>query len=380
MKRLLLSAALAMVAHWLTAQITITADAYFPKVGDTLRYAIDVAPAGISITAPGGPFEWDFSGLNLEFETETVYRPASEGNAAADFPTADLFTGNATAGETYYKVTPNAFQVLGFKGPSPVAINLFTLFKFTTPVPERHAPLTFPANFTSSSSVNVPFATSDLPGGLLDSLGLPFLPDSLRVRVTTQRNDFVDAHGKLSIPGDTYDVLREKRTEFRDTRVDAKLPFLGWQDVTDLILAGGNFGGLGKDTVVSYHFFSDAAIEAIAVVTMENVTGDEVQQVRFKNNGPFTSVSDVNVHGPVVVVSPNPVAGLAKFDLKNAVPGDYSLQVFNVHGVLVCSKKFRADGNAVQYLDLSDVPGGTYFYRLLNQQQAVVSSGKLSKI
>ena len=379
MKNVLTFLAFVLATNWLAAQITITAGDYFPVAGDTLKTALDVAPDGVEITPPGGPYEWDFSDLAISLEQETAYRPASEGSAAADFQNAELFTAGGTGGETYYNVSGTAFEVLGFNGPDPAGVGVVTLFKFTSPIPERHAPLTFVANFSSSSSVLVPFSTASIPGGIIDSLGIPFLPDSVRVRVTTQRNDLVDAYGKLTIPGGTYDVLREKRNEYRETRVDALVPIFGWQDVTDFIIAGGNFAGLGVDTVITYNFFSKEAKEAIAVVSMDN-SGSVVQQVRFKNNGVLSDVTDLTASSPVVSVSPNPVVSEVKFELKNFTQGNYVLQIFNGNGALVLTKNLWLNGPLTEPLDLSALGSGPYFYRISDEKNAVQASGKLLKI
>jgi len=378
MKNLLTFLFLGLASNWLAAQITIT-DVYFPVAGDTLKSAIDVEPTGIEITPAGGPFEWDFSGLSGSFQQETVYRPAAEGSASASFPNAELVTIAGGGAETYYSVTANSFDVLGFNGPDPIGIGLLTLFKFSVPIPERRAPLTFPANASSSSALLVPFATSDLPGGFIDSLNLPFVPDSLRVRVTTERNDFVDAYGNLAIPGGTYPVLREKRTEYRETRVDALLPIFGWQDVTDLIIGGGNFAGLGKDTIITYNFFSTEAKEAIAVVTMDDA-GTDVGQVRFKDNGIINKVVLVEAGKPTVFVSPNPVVQAARFDLENFAPGDYTLQIFSANGALVLSKIIRLNGTHTEQVDWPSTVSGHYFFRVSDRNNAVQASGKLLKI
>lgn len=375
MKKIFTFLLLLLAGNWLYAQITITAADYFPASGDVLKTAIDVAPDGVEITQAGGPFSWDFSQLAVSLEVETVFRPASEGTAAAAFPNAEFFTENNTGGETYYNVNGNTYEILGFNGPDPAGIGLMTLIKFTTPIPERHAPLTFPATYSSSSSVLLPFSTDALPGAIVDSLNIPFLPDSIRLRITTSRNDFVDAYGKLTIPGGTYDVLREKRTEYRETRVDALVPFFGWQDVTDLIIAGGSFQGLGKDTVNTYNFYSNESKEAIAVVTTDD-SGTNPQQVRFKNNGVLDDVVDPQSHNLRIIVSPNPFVNEVKFELKNFTADNYNLQVFNQEGKLVLNKTLRDS----EVVDFSELPCGQYFYRLSDEKKPVIASGKLMKI
>jgi hypothetical protein len=383
MKKFNLLAAIMLVLNSLSAQIAIT-NAYFPASGDTLRIAADQAPQNVQVTPPGGPYEWDYSSLSAALEQEIVFRPAAEGTVFDDFQTAELFTSTQGGGETYYNISSTSFEVLGFNGPNPAGFGFPTLFKFTNPIPERHAPLNFPAIFNSSSAVLVPFSIADIPGGILDSLGVPFLPDSLRIRVTTERNDFVDAYGNLSIPGGTYPVLREKRTEFRETRLDAKVPFLGWQDITDLVLGGagggGGFGaGLGKDTVITYVFFSNEAKEAIAELTMDD-SGANVQQASFKNNGVINSTSSSPSATATVQLSPNPATAQVKFELKNFKPGNYTLQLFSTEGSLMDSRILQLNDNHTVSMDLSALSAGAYFYRIADEKNRPLKTGQLIKV
>ncbi|MDV7394326.1 hypothetical protein RZS08_23290, partial [Arthrospira platensis SPKY1] len=133
----------------------------------------------------------------------------------------------------------------------------------------------------------VPFSADDVPGGILNNL--PITPDSLRIRINTQRTDEVDAWGTLTIPGGIYDVLREKRTELRQTRIDAKIGFFpAWVDVTDIFVELLSLPGLGSLTQESYYFWSNEALEPIAVLSLSPATG-EVQSVEYKANNISTN-------------------------------------------------------------------------------------------
>ena len=376
MKKLLILFVFCGIAGWLGAQITLT-NASFPAAGDTLKTATDLNPDGVEITPPGGPTNWDFTGLNPSFKSETIYRPASEGNATASFPAATLFAASAGGqGETYYAVSATSFDNLGFSGTSPTGgLPIQTDFHFSPPVPERRAPLHFIDNHLAESSLNIAFAIADLPGGVLDSFPISGLADSIRIRGTASRYDLVDAYGTLSIPGGTYDVLREKRTEYRETRLDIHT-FIGWVDITD---QAGAIAGLGQDTVVTYNFFSDTEKEPIAVVTTDN-SGLSVMQVEFKDNGVVSDAKDMAKAIPFITVSPNPVISEVKFEMENFAPGRYLLQLFDASGAEVLTKKMSAKGSNTEQLDLSPYSSGPYFYRVLNAQGAVLKSGKLLKI
>ncbi len=93
----------------LTAQITIT-NASFPAVGDTLNEAVDNSPA-INNGAAGGNQVWDFSGLKANLIRKNAVRPASEGNSAASFPTANLLFKPLGAGNSRNRAI---YEVINF--------------------------------------------------------------------------------------------------------------------------------------------------------------------------------------------------------------------------------------------------------------------------
>jgi hypothetical protein len=146
----------------------------------------------------------------------------------------------------------------------------------------RRAPLNFFDIIVSSTNILKALPTSSFQPTL--TTALPITTDSIRYRVNISRLDVVDAWGDISIPGGTYSVLREKRTQYTETRIDAKIPPLGWLDVTDISMQAG-ISGLGVDTIVSYYFHSEVSKEPIAVVTLNNQQS-AIVKVEFKANGP----------------------------------------------------------------------------------------------
>lgn len=368
------------LASTLCAQITVT-NATFPAAGDTLKTIIDIEPQGIEITPSGGPYVWDFKSLKNSTTRKTAYRPAAEGEAADKFPDATLvaFPENGIS-ESYYSVSSSVFSNLGFNGSALGGLPLQTSFKFDPPVPERRAPINFIDNHLAEASLKIALALSDIPGGILDSLPIGSLADSIRIRGTASRYDIVDAFGVLSIPGGSYDVLREKRTEYRETRLDIHT-FLGWQDITSLILGGGGSiaEGLGKDTTVTYLFYSNTEKEIIASVETA-LDGVTVQRVTFKDNGVLDNVSPVEAEKFSVIVSPNPVKTEAVFEFKNWSPGFYTLQVFDANGAMFLDNKLNLQGNHTVRIDFSVFSRGAWFYRILNERGILKASGKVLKI
>lgn len=374
MKNLYIILAFVASTVWLHAQITVTS-ATFPVAGDTLKYATDLNPDGVTITPSGGPATWDFTGLAATLKSETVFQAANEGSAFADFSNAELVSiGAGGQGETYYDVTATAFSNLGFYGSDPTGgLPIQTAFKFDPPVPERRAPLHFIDNFQPATTLNITLPIDSALAAILAQLGLPAgFADSLRIGVTATRNELVDAYGTLTIPGGTYDVLRQKSTEYRDTHLEIHT-FGLWIDVTSQAGAGS---GLGADTTIAYNFISNTEKEYIAVVTMDNA-GTNVQQVQYKDNGIVSGNNEEASTKQQVLVSPNPAANEAVFELKNFAPGSYSLRLLDGLGREVFVKKMGIGNESVS---LGSLVQGTYFYQIFDEKNRVQATGKLLKI
>ncbi len=362
---------MAVFAASLCAQITVT-DATFPAAGDTLKYATDLNPDGVTITPAGGPTDWDFTALAPTAKSETIFSAAADGNAFADFPEAELVVFSANGqGETYYDVNATSFNNLGFFGADPTGgLPIQTAFKFSPPVPERNAPLHFIDDFHPETTLNLTLPIDSALSAILGQLGLPAgLADSIRIGITASRDELVDAYGTLSIPGGSYDVLRKKSTEYRDTHLEIHT-FGFWLDVTG---QAGAAAGLGKDTTITYSFISNTEKEFIAVVTMDN-TGTTVQQVEYKDNGVVSGNSEVATTALQVLVSPNPASNKAVFTLKNLAPGNYSLRLMNARGQVALRSKLSGTDTSVP---LDGLGSGTYFYQVFDENSRAAASGKL---
>lgn len=384
MKKLLPVLALLCTSSLLMAQITVT-NSTFPAVGDTLKTRTQLMPSGIEIGPAGSNLSWDFTSLNSVLTNSTVFLDASAGTVVASLPNATHVTIDATTGaEGYFQITGQEIRFLAANGNDPTGFGISALFRFTPPIVQRRAPMTYPSVNSNNSNLLIAFAWSDLPPILTDSLPLPITPDSLRVRVVQERDDFVDAWGTLSIPGGEYEVLREKRTQYTETRVDIYIviPFIGgqWQDVTDLLLSGGGFDGLGMDTTITYNYFSKDEKEIIAVMTMDN-SEQNVTQATYKDNGVVSSTTQQLSQGPIVWVMPNPVADVVRFGLQDFPQGNVSMSIFSSTGVVLEKRKIQViSSDQTEQLDLSHCPSGNYFFQFTDDRGQAIASGKLMKL
>lgn len=352
------------------AQITVTKD-YFPAAGDSLRVAVDNLPANISISPGGADLRWDFTSLQSPFTRQINIRPASQGARTFDFPNADLFTPLSDEAEVYYRVNSGEFQTVGIFGKDPFGFGIKAITRFSPPSTERRSPLNYGDVNTLRTNFFYAFSADDLPDAVLDQL--PITPDSIRIRIAIERKDEVDAWGKLTIPGGMYDVLREKRTEIREARLDAKFGFIGWQDITNLV---PNADFIGKRTSVSYHFHSNEAKEIIAIVSMDE-SDQRAVRVEYKANSLSTNIQDVKSLKPGVYAYPNPAIVNVRFEFSNLPAGNYKLTIFNILGVEVWSQYYFIDGQRLEKVDISSLRKGTYLYSLRNEAGKTISTKRL---
>ncbi len=358
----------------INAQITVT-EASFPDLGDTLRTAIDAMPS-VDLLGPGGDQEWDFTSLSGIVQ-EQVVQLADSGEFFDEFPEADLLitsAANIDAGEFYYDKTSTTYSNMGFVGPDPANFGLNVLARLDPPLTERRAPMNFFDVNTADTDITIAFDADILPPEISDSL--PVAPDSLRFRIAIDRLDVVDAWGTMAIPGGTFDVLREKRTEQRETRLDVLVgigPFSEWIDITDVI--GLDF--LGIDTTITYNFFSEDAKEAIAVVTVDNVTDDPIR-VEYKSNDIVSGVNYVNTGKADIFASPNPAITEVRFEFLNLKKGIYRLKIFNILGVEVFSERHDISTNHKAIgVDLTNFKKGTYLYSIIDERGKTITTKRL---
>ena len=373
MKKIILHIIFTFTVFQLSAQITITSE-NFPQIGDTLVTATDRMPGPVSLTA-GANQTWDYSFLEGN-SFNTVIQPASEGDSSDLFPDAELLITTGPLGESYYVSDDNTFELLGYIGGAPDPFSLTVLARFEPNFIERQAPLQYQDQNITESSLLLPFSFDSLPSFITDSIPFP-APDSIRLNIVSSKESNIDAWGKINIPMGQFDVLREKVTDYRETKVEVLVtlgPLAFWQDVTQL-LAGG-FDQLGADTLMNYRYLSNEASEIIADVRIDPTT-NEVISVNFKSEETITNVSKISSKTANVSAYPNPAINDVRFDFLNLKPGQYKVNLFNILGTKVMEEKFQGNGDKTINMDLSNLKKGTYLYSLEDQSNRTLFTKRL---
>lgn len=148
--------------------------------------------------------------------------------------------------------------------------------------------------------------------------------DSLRVRIQLQRLDIVNGYGTLAIPGGTYNVLREGRTEYRERRIAVKFsPPIDWYTLAQWTVV---------DTMKSYRFLSDTTKELVAELNTGS-NGSIVQQADYKDNAASGAPADLLGFGLAgVSLADNPVARQTTILLTTPVASHVELALYDAAG------------------------------------------------
>lgn len=356
MKNILLFLALCCTIVQLSAQITVDNET-FPQIGDTLFTNIDNLPTDIQISSPGPNQQWDFRSLAAPFTTAMTLNAADSGLNSPVFPTADAVIELQPGVEAYYKITSSAVEYMGYVGEDPIGLGIEATMKFAPKYIERRSPMNYGDNNQMEANLSLPFASEDLPSSFLNSF--PITPDSIRIRIAIKRTDDIDAWGTIHIPGGIYDVLREKRTEIREVRVDAKVPIFSWQDVTPLL----SLPTLAPDTTVAYHYFSNEAKEPIAIIRTRN-NGQNITNIQYKAENVSTAVQSTEAVRPGIYAHPNPAISDVRFEFANLKAGQYHLKIYNILGVEIWKKSYRINGYFTDKVNVGQFRKGTYLYSL----------------
>ena len=213
-------------------QITLS-NGSFPFVGDTLVTATDNMPSISFDSNTTGEQVWDFQDLVAPFSTELIYEDPSNSTVFSEFPNANVFVSAVGDVENYYQITGDEILNLGYFGDDPIGLGINAVVKFSPPIVERRAPMSYEDSFSSETNALLPFAAEDIPFGILDSL--PITPDSFRIKINRVINDYVDGYGTVNLAIGSFSVLKVRKEQLIDIRLEAKIPFFNWQDITELV-------------------------------------------------------------------------------------------------------------------------------------------------
>lgn len=362
---------LMLIALFANAQITVT-NSSFPVIGDKLKMVenFDLS-SKLNMGPVNGPQTWDFSILNRGRLYEEIYKDAKSGIDAASFPDANLLV-DIDGQIQYLKTSGTKIEQVGIGGTNDFIDAPITI-KYTKRPTVRIAPLNFINSTASAGEFRIDISAKILPDSLLALIPINF--DSIRIQFANSSKGVVDAYGTLKMQNKEFPVLREKVETNSETKVFLKI-FGLWID--PLPLLGGNIPGgfenlLGKDTTITYNFYSDTKKEIL--VSAEYDLRNNFQGVNFADLGGVTASAD-NFDVPSFNIFPNPTSDVLKIQTPNWKEGMYLISISDISGKILYVEPSGLNQTQTKEINLSRFEKGMYILTLRDQFNTFVSAEK----
>ena len=275
------------------AQTTIT-NRVFPEAGDSIIFTLDTTVAGSALPQIGANQIWDYSNLQSGIRRPEIYRAPNLGAGFATFPTATSMIRQGIQ-ERYFRSNSNSFEELGYfipigagggaGFPIPTGATVYS-----KPYIIQKSPYTFNSAFSSNYSFTITVGSDFLP----DSLASQFPADSFRLKNTVTVDKAVKGWGTLKLSGKDWDVLLEDRVSTTVSKIEAKLAFVGWVDITAVAgpLVGDLFGS--RLPSKSSAFLTNNVKGALLVCNLDSA--ENISLVQFRTNPPILGIDKQKVN------------------------------------------------------------------------------------
>jgi len=365
----LFSLFLILYSSSLFAQPIIDQD-ILPKVGDTIYMANDNLPEGIVVFPYKGKQEWDFMNLQSAFSKKISIQKPPKQKSTSPLAEADIVLENLAGVKEYYHLHKSELKLIGAQGVDPFGLGLQVQTHYEPAYSTLKLPLKYEDITNTSGRLYSQLPAKQLPISILYSL--PILPDSIRFVSTIETSREADAWGHLILPDNSFEVLRERRITATKTRLEVKVGFFPWRDITNEIY---NLPFAKEKIQLSYHFYSNETTLPVAEVYMKS-DGIHAEDIHYKVSDPSSTIRNNN-GDPDVYVYPNPAINTARFEVSNLPAGHYTLKIFNILGMTIREEDYQLSGYQTIKWDVSNFRKGTYLYSLLDSEGKTIATRRL---
>ena len=354
-------------------QITVPIST-LPDIGDQLLYRLipgDTSGTKIDnqVFQTGADLQWDFSNLDEGIEIDENYIAATAGTVADSFPDADIaidFIGL----QGYAKRNTTNISIIGVAGDSVAGFPIPIVGLLDNPLVIRRAPFGYEDQFSTNSSFSI-----TLDASALDSIQqfqdlINQIPgttvDSVRITLSIDRSEVVDAWGMITIPSGIVPGLKMTQTDVITTTLEIYATTFAGSDWVNLSLfLPDDIKDLLTVSTINHLFFSDKK-EIVADFTMAPDStllstryARDVKSGLF-NNEKFENLIDVSVY-------PNPSSDWVDINIKDeSISKNLIIQLHDISGQLI---KSQSVVNSYSRLELIQLNGGVHLITIRDAQK-----------
>lgn len=327
------------------AQNYLSTPGTLPDAGEVYYYEVEKSP---------GQLNWE-GGINKRWDFSTLLSPVTQ-KVSWQSTGALLKVQVDDNIEGFFTRDKSELLWLAGNGPDFLEYAKYAQWVFTDPLVEKKTNLKYGSGFYDEGTCFVTFSKLNADPAFLKSFTLQ--PDSIRIKYTIERQTILDAYGKMVLPGEILDVLREKRIDrYIPVRVETKIGRRSWQIVNI---------PLKSALRVSYHFHHPDSRETIVIAKMDpNENNLKAEKVSFRSIAPERNIFPMGQIKPNAYPAPNPTLGMVRFDFISLPPGNYKLIIWNQLGGEQFKRSYQIkDRYFMDKIDLTALKRGYYWYEI----------------
>jgi hypothetical protein len=319
---------------------------------------------------------WDFSFLRTYYSINETYSKKEAGKNASKFNQANLVLLKANNEEEYYLTTPSQLSLVGeisqvdYLHSGKQAIN-YTPAKKIISLPYPKGQLrsqTFTASLLmAKKDISIPFIYENF--------------DSLKILIKITEASRMRDDGLIAISKDSNPAIEiatniiSNFTLFLKQKNSKK-----WDPYVKL-----DPYDLPKSIIDKFLIQKHERIDILnpsfkGVYITYEISDKQVRQVEFQDLDLDPSSINISYSDQGVIALPNPSFGPIKFQLFNHETGDYKLEIYNVVGKPIFSKKYTKSDGRILEADLSSLRRGTYLYSIIDSTGRKIATKRISLI
>lgn len=336
---------------------TITTSS-LPKSGSEHTYYTVLNPDYEELSRTGDFQIWNLFDVSGGISKTIKYEDPSLGEYGDLYPEASFFVSEGVGNEVYYKSDDTGMKIIGSPTPSFIDPEIIEKGAFSPPLYLIKTPMQKDqaVNQTTGFAINIPL--SIIPDSILNTL--PITPDSLRILFTASYNYVTSGAGTLMLPGKNFNVLQQIGEATTSAMPQAKIPFLGWIDISEFF----DFGLDGEETTQVITFWSPNEEGYVARFEYNEALGQFID-AEYTANGTILKNSETVLPGNAQIY-PNPVSDLLYFT-NLPLNGDLKISISDSRGYNIVTNYDSNKGP----MDVSKIPSGIYYVKFESEGQLV---------
>ncbi len=357
---------------------------------DEFIFSVDTVLEDVNfVNLQGG--DWDLSGLNENFKDTIFFKSLSEygDELANEFPNANLVLERSDNSLVFLNKTNNKVELLNIDfadlglnlSPSDIPEGIFGYTSLSAPLKILDFPMSHGSSFYGELNESFSIANTF---DFLDTLSFEVVAgitmtgediDSIRFNISMNSTHIIDDFGQIILPTGQFETIRKKTERTFEITFDVgiEIPYLGfqWIEVPSDVLPGS------IDTIVVYNWYAKGIgvpiVKAIVkpelnIEVSQNKVDLEFSSISYLKILPTSSEKTFYVDKDIKIY-PNPAK--EKIFIEKNINAN-SIEIYDIYGKNILREKI----NNENFISLSEMTNGIYFYKIFDKKMNKLSSSK----